>query len=96
MKALLSAACVLLLCSCAATPLRFQSSFNGSTFTPAPTNFDDPRYRSPEFYMNDDKSPVVQLVAPMPSQFGSTDNFCAANCQLHHYPAGYCNQACSR
>jgi hypothetical protein len=73
-----------------------QSSFNGTTYTSGPTSADDSRLRSPQFYMNDDKSPVVQPAAPAPFQFGSVDNFCAANCQAHHYSASYCNQACSR
>ena len=99
MKALLAAVSVLLLCSCAGAPVMngsMQSSFNGNTYASGPTNAADPRLRSPQFYMNDDQSPAVQPAAPPPFQFGSVDNFCAANCQAHHYSAGYCNQACSR
>jgi hypothetical protein len=99
MKALLTVVSVLLLCSCAGAPVMngsIQSSFNGTSYTSGPTSADDPRLRSPQFYMNDDKSPAVQPAAPAPFQFGSVDNFCAANCQAHHYSAAYCNQACSR
>jgi hypothetical protein len=98
MKALFSVVSVLLLCSCAGAPVMngsMQSSFNGTTYTSGPTSADDPRLRSPQFYMNDDKPPV-QPAAPAPFQFGSVDNFCAASCQSHHYSASYCNQACSR
>ena len=97
MKSLLPAVFVLLLCSCASTPATFQTSVNGNSFSPVPTSLDDPRWRSPEFYMNDDKSPVVQHAAPQPAlQFGSVDGYCAANCQLRHLPASYCAQACAR
>ncbi len=97
MKTLLFVAMALLLCSCASTPVMFQTSVNGSTSSPGPTSFDDPRFHSPAFYMNDDKSPVVQQAAPPTSfQFGSVDGYCAANCQLRHLPASYCAQACAR
>ena len=99
MKAMLGAVLVVLLCSCAGAPVMTgstQSSVNGTTFTSGPTSVDDPRLRSPQFYMNDDNSPVAQRVAPTPFQFGSVDNFCAANCQAHHYSPSYCNQACAR
>lgn len=99
MKALITVVSVLLLCSCAGEPVMngsVQSSFNGNTYTPGPTTADDPRLGSPQFYMNDDKSPAMQRAAPAPFQFGSVDNFCAANCQTRHYSAAYCTQACSR
>jgi hypothetical protein len=99
MKALLSVVSVLLLCSCAGAPVMtgsMQSSFNGNTYTSGPTSADDPRLRSPQFYMNDDKSPAMQPVAPAPSQFGTVDNFCAANCVARRSPATYCDQACTR
>lgn len=99
MKALLVVASVLLLCSCAGAPAMngsIQSSFNGTPYTSGPTNADDPRLRSAQFYMNDDKSPVVRPAAPTPSQFSSVDTVCAANCLAHHYAATYCNEACAR
>lgn len=99
MKTLLGIGSILLLCSCAATPVMngsIQSSFNGTTYTSGPTNANDPRLRSPQFYMNDDKSPVLQPTVPARSQFSSADDLCVANCQAGHYAAAYCNQACSR
>jgi hypothetical protein len=50
---------VLLLCACSTTPV-FESSINGFSYTPAPTNLNDPRLSSPQFYMDDDKSPVAR------------------------------------
>jgi hypothetical protein len=99
MKALLSIVAVLSLCSCAATPSMngsVQSSINGTSYTSGPSSADDPRLRSPQFYMNDDKSPAGRQAAPSPQAFGVVDNLCAASCQAHRNSADYCNQACSR
>ena len=85
---------ILSLCSCAVAPLQISS--NGTAFASGPTSLDDPRLHSPQFYMNDDTSPSVEPGASAPFQFGSVDNFCAANCQAHHYSAAYCTRACNR
>ena len=98
MKALLILVSVTLLCSCAGAPVMsgsIQSSFNGTTYSPGPTSADDPRLRSAQFYMNDDKSVSPPQAAPAPLRFGSVDAFCAASCQAHRYSAAYCNEACS-
>ena len=92
MKALLGVLSVLLLCSCAAAPA-LHTSVNGNTYVSGPTSLDDARLRSPQFYMDDDKSPV-QRVAPQPFQLRAIDNFCAANCQASRHSAQYCSQAC--
>ena len=83
----------LLLCSCAAAPA-LQTSFNGNTYASGPTSINDPRLRSPQFYMDDDKSPVQQAGSPPPFQFRATDNFCAANCQASRHSPEYCSRAC--
>jgi hypothetical protein len=93
MKTLLSVLSVLLLCACAAAP-SLHTSVNGSAFTSGPTSVDDPRLRSPQFYMDDDKSPVRQAGSPPPFQFRATDNFCAANCQASRHSPEYCSRAC--
>jgi hypothetical protein len=93
MKTLLSVLSLLLLCSCAAAPT-LHTSVNGNTFASGPTSIDDPRLRSPQFYMDDDKSPVPQTGSPPQFQFRATDNFCAANCQASRNSAAYCNSAC--
>jgi hypothetical protein len=93
MKTLLNVAWVLLLCSCAAAPT-VRTSFNGNSFTSGPTSADDPRLRSPQFYMNDDKPLAAPAAAPQSSQFRAIDNFCAANCQASHQSLEYCNRIC--
>ena len=93
MKALLSVASILFLCSCAGAPM-LQTSFNGSTYVSPPTSINDPRMRSAEFYMNDDKSPV-DYAAPPSTQFRPVDNFCAANCQASRHTLDYCGRACA-
>ena len=93
MKGLLSIIAMLLLCSCAGAPT-VQSSINGNTYSPGPTSADDPRLRSPAFYMNDDKVPQQHSSAPGSSQFRAVDNFCAANCQTRGGSADYCSRAC--
>ena len=42
--------------------------------------------------MNDDESRVAQPFTGSQFQFGSVDNFHAANWQIHHYSGAYCNQ----
>lgn len=101
MKIALAVLSMLALCSCAATqPLHgsFESSFNGNHYVSGPTSFDDPRMQSPQFYMNDDASPMERAATPAPTAlpFGSSNGYCAANCQAHRYSAGYCAQACGR
>ena len=59
MKILLGVVSVLLLCACSSTPV-LRTSINGYSYMPAPTSLDDPRLSSPQFYMDDDKSPVAQ------------------------------------
>lgn len=93
MKRFLSAISVLLLCSCAATPT-LQTSFNGNTYASGPTSISDPRLRSPQFYLDDDKSPMQRATTPQAFQFHAIDNFCAANCQAGRNSAAYCNRAC--
>jgi hypothetical protein len=98
MKALFVLVSVLLLCSCAGAPVMsgsVQSSFNGTRYSPGPTSADDPRLRTSQFYMNDDKALPEPQAAPTPLRFGSVDSFCAASCEAHHYSAAYCNNACS-
>lgn len=95
MKTLLSAVSLLLLSSCAAAPaLHTYTSVNGNTFASGPTSFDDPRLRSPQFYMDDDKFPVERGGAPQPFRFHATDNFCATNCQASSHSPDYCSRAC--
>jgi hypothetical protein len=99
MKTTLAAALsMLMLCACATAPQMhgsFQSSFNGNHFVSGPTSIDDPRLQSPQFYMNDDASPMDRSVTPATaSPFGPNYGVCAANCQAHHLSAGYCAQAC--
>ena len=93
MKTLLSVLSVLLLCSCAVAP-SMRTSVNGNTFTTGPTSVDDPRLRSTQFYMNDDKSPVESAGAPQPFPFRAVDPICAANCQARRHSPEYCNNAC--
>jgi hypothetical protein len=94
MKALLSAISVLLLCSCAAVPT-LQTSFNGTSYTSGPTSVNDPRLHSPQFYMDDDKSPMERAAAPQAFPFSGTDSFCTANCQARRNSLEYCSRACA-
>jgi len=93
MKTMLFAISVLLLCSCATAP-SLQTSFNGHSFASGPTSLDDPRLRGPQYYMDDDRSPVLPGGVPQSSPFGAVDNLCAANCQASRRPAEYCSRAC--
>jgi hypothetical protein len=93
MKTFLSVLSLLLLCSCAAGPT-LHTSVNGNSFASGPTSVDDPRLRGPQFYMDDDKSPVPQAGPTPPSQFRATDNFCASNCQASRHSPDYCSRAC--
>ena len=93
MKTLLAVVSVLLLCSCAGAPM-LQTSVNGNSYTSPPTSINDPRMRSAEFYMNDDKSPV-EYAAPPSTQLRPVDNFCAANCQASRHTLDYCSRACA-
>jgi hypothetical protein len=94
MKSLLSVFSILFLCSCAAAP-SLRTSFNGSAYTAGPTSLDDPRLRSQQFYMDDDKSPVGSAAVPQPFQFRAIDNFCAANCRASRHSPEYCDRACA-
>lgn len=97
MNWLLTAISVWMLCSCAGVSGgSIQSSINGTSYTSGPMSADDPRLRSPQFYMDDDKSPVRPSAPPTPFAFGSVDGACSANCQVHDYPTAYCARACSR
>lgn len=91
MRALLGVLSVVLLCSCAAAPT-MRTSFNGNTYANGPTSIDDPRLRSPQFYMNDDGPPIER--AGPPQQFRAIDGFCAANCQASRHSPDYCSRAC--
>ena len=92
MKILSGVASILLLCSCAGAPI-LQTSVNGNTYVSPPTSISDPRMRSAEFYMNDDK-PLVEYAPQPSSQFRPVDNFCAASCQARQHTWDYCNRAC--
>jgi hypothetical protein len=92
-KTLLGVLSVLLLCSCAAMP-NMRTSFNGNTYSSGPTSIDDPRLRSPQFYMNDDGQPVERAELPQPFQFHAIDGFCVASCQASHRSPEYCGRAC--
>ncbi len=99
MKPALSVLSILMLCSCAGmAPVQgsLQSSVNGNRYVSGPTSADDPRLRSPQFYMNDDASPMDRSAppAPMALPFGAANGSCAANCQAHRFSAGYCAQVC--
>jgi hypothetical protein len=62
MKTLLVAAFILGLSACASSP-QMSSVVNGYKYTSGPTSADDPRLRSPAFYMDDDKLPY-EYVGP--------------------------------
>jgi hypothetical protein len=81
MKTMLCAISVLLLCSCATAPSSLQTSYNGHSFASGPTSPNDPRLLSPQYYMDDDRSPVLPESAPQSFQFRALDGFCNANCQ---------------
>jgi hypothetical protein len=83
----------LLLCSCAGTPT-LHSSVNGNSYTSGPTSADDPRMLSPQFYMDDDKSPVQPSGTSQTPQLRAVDNFCTATCQANRNSVEYCNRAC--
>ena len=93
MKTLFSVMSVLLLCSCAAAPT-LQTTLYGNTYRSGPTSIDDPRLRAPQFYMDDDKSPVEPAGAPQSFRFHAIDPFCASNCQTSRHSQEYCNRAC--
>jgi hypothetical protein len=94
MKTFLSVISVLLLCSCAAAPT-LQTSVNGNAYVGGPTNINDPRLRAPQFYMDDDKSPMERAASPQAFSFYGTDNFCTANCQARRNALEYCSRACA-
>ncbi len=93
MKTMLCVISVLLLCSCAAAP-SLQTSYNGQSFASGPTSPNDPRLRSPQYYMDDDRSPVLPGSVPQSFQFRAVDGFCNANCQASRHTAEYCSRAC--
>ncbi len=93
MKTMLCVISVLLLCSCATAP-SLQTSYNGHSFASGPTSLDDPRLRSPQYYMDDDDRPSCREVCRNPLQFRALDGFCNANCQANRHTAEYCSRAC--
>ena len=52
MKSLLALAAVSLLCSCASVP-QMHVEYSGTPYRLGPTSADDPRVRSPRFYMDE-------------------------------------------
>lgn len=93
MKTIAGVLSVLLLCSCAAAPT-LRTSFNGNAYSSGPTSIDDPRLRSPQFYMNDDGPPVERAGSASPAQFRTMDSFCVANCQASRHSPEYCGRVC--
>ncbi|MDB5815927.1 MAG: hypothetical protein JWN23_3044 [Rhodocyclales bacterium] len=62
MKTLLIIASILGLSACASSP-QISSVVNGYRYTTGPSDANDPRLRSPAFYMDDDKPPY-EYVGP--------------------------------
>ena len=64
MKTLLIVACAWILCSCSSAPM-MHTSYNGASFSSAPTSADDPRLQHPQFYMDDSSSMPWTHDAPL-------------------------------
>lgn len=93
MKALLIAVVLLSLCACSSVPT-MHTSVHGGSFTTGPTSIDDPRLRSPEYYMDDDNPMANSSGALQTFTFRGVDNFCMATCQSSRHSAEYCNRSC--
>ena len=65
-KMLLGSIVALLLCACSSAPM--QSSFNGNSFTSAPTSIHDPHFADAKNYMEGGESPTEKIYENLPSR----------------------------
>ena len=65
-KLLFSLVLASFLCACSSAPM--QSSFDGNSFTSAPTNIHDPHFADAKNYMEDGESPTEKIYENLPSR----------------------------
>ena len=71
-KMLFSLVLASFLCACSSAPMqssfKMQSSFNGNSFTSAPTSIHDPHFADAKNYMEDGESPTEKIYENLPSR----------------------------
>lgn len=93
MKALLTLAIALLLCSCAIDP-QVHTSLNHNGQSLHSMDLTDPHFYMHNDFMDSDGSAPDPAASPLMLPHYSMDNFCATRCQGSGHSSGYCNRAC--